>query len=134
MLSDDQTRILLSMLICIPFSYVIPRIPNVIARQVYSFILGTLIQFYVYGTDIYLIFLMHALVYILVKINPHKCGKHVTVVSLVLLSIYHIYRMIVDYGGWKMDISTIMMSNVNKYSLFAYAYQDGNTDLNKLNK
>ena len=100
----------------------------------YSFTLGTLIQFYVYGTDIYLIFLMHALIYFLVKINPNRCGKHVTVVSLALLSIYHVYRMVVDYGGWKMDISTIMMSNVNKYSLFAYAYQDGRTDLNKLTK
>lgn len=77
---------------------------------------------------------MHILVYLLVKINPRRCGKHVTVVSLVLLSIYHVYRMIVDYGGWTMDISTIMMSNVNKYSLFAYSYQDGQTDLNKLTK
>ncbi len=134
MLSDDQTRIILSMLICIPFSYVIPRIPSVMGREVYSFVLGTLIQLYIYGTDIYLIFLMHILVYLLVKINPRRCGKHVTVVSLVLLSIYHVYRMIVDYGGWTMDISTIMMSNVNKYSLFAYSYQDGQTDLNKLTK
>jgi hypothetical protein len=42
--------------------------------------------------------------------------------------------MIVDYGGWTMDISTIMMCNVNKYSFFAYSYQDGQTDPNKLTK
>lgn len=35
--------------------------------------------------------------------------------------------MIVDYGGWNLDVSTIIMSNICKYSLFAYAYQDGQT-------
>jgi len=29
--------------------------------------------------------------------------------SLGLLSFYHIYRMVIDYGGWKLDVSTIMM-------------------------
>jgi lysophospholipid acyltransferase len=72
--------------------------------------------------------------YGLVKINPSHCGKHVTIVALVLLSIYHIYRMVVDYGGWTMDVSTIMMSNVNKYSLFAFSVQDGKTPINKLTK
>lgn len=134
MITDDQARILLSMVACIPLSYAIPKIPNTFARELYSFVLGTLIQFYIYGKDILLIFALHALIYSMVKVNPKHCGKHVTIVSLVLLSIYHIYRLIVDYGGWTMDISTIMMCNVNKYSLFAYAYQDGRTDLHKLSK
>lgn len=81
-----------------------------------------------------MIFLLHALVYVLVAVNPRHCGKHVTIVSLALLSGYHIYRMVVDYGAWNLDVSTIMMSNVNKYSLFAYAYQDGQTNLGKLSK
>jgi lysophospholipid acyltransferase len=70
----------------------------------------------------------------MVKFNPKNCGNQVTVVSLVLLSVYHIYRIIVDFGGWTMDISTIMMCNVNKYSLFAYSCQDGRTDPSKLSK
>jgi hypothetical protein len=32
MLADDQIRILSSMLICIPLSYIIPKIPNPKAR------------------------------------------------------------------------------------------------------
>ena len=134
MISDDQARLLSSMVICIPFSYFIPRITSTFARELYSFVLGTLVQYFIYGNDIVMIFALHGLVYFLTMINPKNCGKHVTIVSLTLLSIYHIYRMIVDYGGWTMDISTIMMSNVNKYSLFAYAYQDGQTPLNKLSK
>lgn len=134
MISDDQARLLSSMLVCIPFSYVIPKLPNRLSREIYSLILGTLVQFYIYGTDVLMIYALHVLVYFLTMINPKSCGKHVTIVSLVLLSIYHIYRMIVDYGGWTMDISVIMMSNVNKYSLFAFSYQDGHTPLNKLSK
>ena len=65
--------------------------------------------------------------YFLIKINPKNSGKKVTLISLALLSVYHIYRMITDYGNWSIDISTIMMSNVNKYSFFAYSYQDGHT-------
>lgn len=91
-------------------------------------------QYYIYGQDILMIFFLHALVYTMVKLNPSHCGKNVTIVTLVLLSIYHVYRMLVDYGGWSMDISTIMMCNVNKYSLFAFSYQDGHTDLQKLTK
>lgn len=125
MISDDQARILLSMVACIPLSYVIPKIPSASLRQLYSFILGTLVQFYIYGSDIWIVFALHTLCYLMVKLNPAHCGKQVTVISLALLSVYHIYRMIVDYGGWTIDVSTIMMSNVNKYSLFAYAVQDG---------
>lgn len=44
---------------------------------------------------------------------------------MVLLSVYHIYRLITDYGSWTLDVSTILMGNVCKYSLFAYSYQDG---------
>lgn len=45
--------------------------------------------------------------------------------SMALLSVYHIYRLITDYGSWTLDVSTILMGNVCKYSLFAYSYQDG---------
>ena len=100
----------------------------------YSIILGTIVQYFIYGKEIVIVIALHALVYMMVKLNPKNCGKQVTIVTLALLSIYHIYRMIVDYGGWTIDVSTIMMSNVNKYSLFAYACQDGKTELNKLSK
>lgn len=134
MLSDDQLRILGSMVACIPLSYAIPKIPSTLGREVYSFVLGTIVQFFIYGKDIWLVFALHTLVYLMTISNPSKCGKNVTIVSLALLSVYHIYRMIIDYGGWTMDISTIMMSNVNKYSLFAFSVQDGQTDMNKLSK
>jgi lysophospholipid acyltransferase len=134
MIPEDQIKILSSMLICIPLSYLLPKIPRALYRELYSTILGTLVQLFIYGKDLGIIFVLHALVYGLLKWRRRNCGNVVTIVSLVLLSVYHIYRMVVDYGGWAMDISTIMMCNVNKYSFFAYAYQDGKTEESKLTK
>lgn len=33
--------------------------------------------------------------------------------------------MVIDYGGWKMDLTTVLMGIICKYSLFAYAVEDG---------
>ena len=33
--------------------------------------------------------------------------------------------MFTNYGSWSIDISTILMTNTCKYSLFAYAVEDG---------
>lgn len=65
------------------------------------------------------------IIYGLIKIVGRNCGPLITTLSIIALSSFHIYRLIVDYGGWKLDISTILMPMVCKYSLFAYAYQDG---------
>lgn len=134
MIQDDQIRLISSIILSIPLSFLLPKIQNAYIREIYSFLMGTIIQFYIYGIEIYIVFMMHFLTYILVWLSPAKCGKQVTIVSLVLLSIFHVYRMMVDYGGWSIDISTLMMSNVNKYSLFAYAVQDGRTNQASLSK
>ena len=41
------------------------------------------------------------------------------------MSYIHIYRMIVDYGGWKMDVSGIYMMTIVKFSSMAFSYEDG---------
>ena len=45
---------------------------------------------------------------------------------------YHINRLLVAYGSYNMDLSMILMLFVAKYSLFAYAYEDGGVDVDKL--
>jgi len=41
------------------------------------------------------------------------------------LSYLHIYRMVTDYGGWRMDVSTIYMMSICKFSAIAFSYEDG---------
>lgn len=33
--------------------------------------------------------------------------------------------MITDWGGWKMDITTIYMMSICKFSALAFSYEDG---------
>ena len=80
---------------------------------------------YVYGWDVWIPFVAHLCVYAIIKIKGRKCGALVTGVTIVALSVYHVYRLIDDYGSWTLDITTILMPMICKYSLFAYAYEDG---------
>ena len=65
------------------------------------------------------------MIYILILVKGRNCGFVVTLLGMLLLSSYFLYRMIVAYGEWRIDLSFILMGNVSKYSYFAYAYQDG---------
>lgn len=121
-LSQDQIKFVTGLLLSIPLSYFLRKLPTTASRYWYSFVLGTLLQLYVYGTDIWMPFVVHLVVYAIIKVKGRKCGALVTGLSIVALSIYHIYRLVVDYGSWILDVSTILMSMVCKYSLFAYSY------------
>lgn len=124
-LTEDQIKFVVGIIVSVPLSYFLRKIPNSANRYIYSFVLGTALQLFVYGLDIWMPFLVHLVIYAMIKIKGRNCGAFVTGFSIVSLSVYHIYRLIVDYGSWTLDISTILMSMVCKYSLFAYAYQDG---------
>ena len=131
-LSEDQIKFIGGIIASVPLSYFQRKIKTKSQRYLYSFILGTLLQFFVYGFDIWMPFLMHLVVYGLIKVKGRKSGALITSTTMIALSVYHIYRLIVDYGSWVLDISTILMSMVCKYSLFAYAYEDGGKNKEKL--
>ena len=121
MITEDQLRLIIGLTVSLPLSFLLRYIPSFTLRHLYSFVLGLVLQVYVFGYDVWMVFLLHTLVYVILRITPKKCGALVTVLSLSVLSAFHIYRMIVDYGGWTMDLSTILMTIVCKYSLLAYA-------------
>ncbi len=116
----------------VPFSYYLRKLPSTQNRYIYSFVLGAALQLFVYGLDIWMPFLTHLIVYAIIKVKGRNCGALVTAITIIALSVYHIVRMIADYGSWTLDISTILMSMVCKYSLFAYSYQDGGQDNERL--
>lgn len=125
MFPEDQLRVALAILASIPISVLLYKIPSAVIRKYFSIIVGTYLQYYVYGYEVWLSFAMHFLTYSIVVAKGRKCGFIVLLTAIALLSIYHVYRMIVDYGGWTLDVSTILMGNVCKYSLFAFSYEDG---------
>lgn len=125
MFPEDQLRVALAILASIPISVLLYKLPSAAIRKYFSIVVGTYLQYYVYGHEVWLSFAIHCLIYTLVVAKGRKCGFLVLLTAIALLSIYHIYRMIVDYGGWTLDLSTILMGNVCKYSLFAFSYEDG---------
>ena len=94
-------------------------------RKYYSLIVGTIFQYFVYGTDVWIPFLNHIVIYIAIKILGRKCGFWVTVLGITGYSIYNIVYMFIAYANWSVDVTALLMGNVCKYSLFAYSYQDG---------
>lgn len=124
MIPEDQMRVIWSILISIPLSIILRYLPTPFNKY-FSALCSIVLQVYVYHQEIYISLLFHLFIYLLIRFKGRQCGFLTTWISLLILSIYHIYRLVVDYGSWTLDVSTILMGNVCKYSLFAYSYQDG---------
>ena len=119
----DQIRLVLSQVYSIILCFFFHRISSPSVRKYFSLVFGTLLQIYVFKDYFYqYIFLsiQICLVYYLCLKHRRNCGYLVTVESVLVLSLCHIYRMITNYGGWELDITTILMIMVCKFSLFAY--------------
>ena len=50
---------------------------------------------------------------------------YILIYSMLHLSSVHIKRMVDDYAGWEVDVSTILMMSICKFSSIAFSYEDG---------
>ena len=124
----DQIRLVLSQFYAVILCFVLLKIRSPRVRKFFSLIFGTLIQLYVFKDYFYqyiFLFAQICFVYWICTKYKKRCGYIVTVQSVLILSICHIYRQIINYGGWEVDISTILMVMVCKFSLFAFRLEDG---------
>ena len=70
--------------------------------------------------------LMTVISYIMMQVLPRKSqGKWVFLFVLAYLSCSHIYRMVTNFGGWDMDITTYTMILTAKLSALAFCFGDG---------
>jgi lysophospholipid acyltransferase len=129
-LPEDQVRLVLLVLAQVPLCLLLQVLPAVL-RLHFSNLVSVTLLLHLFG-DRLLVPLAHALVvYVLTRALP-RCGRPVFVYSLVSMSLTHLHRMWVDYGGWKIDISTVLMIYVCKFTYFGYNVQDGRTDPEQL--
>lgn len=132
-LPNDQIRLLISILITFPMGIIFFSIKNPTVRMALGMTLGLLCQFFMYGlASLNLIVTTLACLCILSFSNREKVGNYTTVYVFTHLSILHLYRMYYDYGGWSMDITTIYMMSVCKFTAFAYCYADGGREESSL--
>ena len=69
---------------------------------------------------------MMAVTYLLMACLPRKSQhRYVMAFNLLYLSMQHIYRMITNFGGWDMDITTQTMLLVARLSSLGFCYRDG---------
>lgn len=69
---------------------------------------------------------MTVIAYAMMQVLPRKSqGKWVLAFVLLYLSGSHIYRMVTNFGGWDMDITTYTMILTAKLSALAFCFGDG---------
>jgi lysophospholipid acyltransferase len=106
----DQFRIILLMLASFPlglinYSLKIPKI-----RLWYGLITGLILQYLMYKNAIIHTISATMGTYLFIRFLGRKVsGFWVLGLTVLHLSALHIYRMIKDWGGWNLDVSTIYM-------------------------
>lgn len=88
-----------------------------------------------FGWGILHVFLMSLVTYLIMNNTPrNEQHKYVMIWVLGYLSYQHIDRMINNFGGYDLDISTYTMLLVCKLSAMAFCYKDGAERVEKLNE
>ncbi len=126
MIPEDQARFMAGMGLTTLLSFLLRYLPSESAKMYYSLAFSLCLQFYTYGTPTLLPLSLHVFMYYFIKsVKREQCGVLSMVTSILFVSVYYIYVMIVDFGRFELDVSTTLMMSVCKYSLFAFSYQDG---------
>lgn len=127
LLSVDQIRLMLCMYMGYPLGYILRYIvKGRVSRHIFSTITGLLLQIFMFRDKIVHTFIMTIITYLMMILLPRNF-QHKAVFAFVMLylSCSHIYRMITNFGGWEMDITTYTMILTAKLSALAYCYKDG---------
>lgn len=95
---------------------------------------GVFLTFFVYGNQILNVFLQTVIVYLIVAVLKTKSPLPVFLETLFYVSVHHLYRQYHDYGGWRLDVTTILMMDTVKWTSFAMCVRDGLVDEKLLSK
>lgn len=108
-------------------------VKGTLPRHIFSIVTGFLLQLYMFREQFIHPLIMTAVVYLLMNVLPrNQQHKAILVFVMGYLSSQHIYRMITNFGGWDMDITTYTMILTAKLSALGFCYRDGgekDTDL-----
>lgn len=128
---SEQIILITTISSAIPFSFLNYFIYNKKPRLIYSLLVGLILQYSIYGINIWhTLFSTITSYFFIYYYGRKKSPFYLLIATMIHLSYLNIYRMIVDYGGWMIDdISTIYMVDLTKYVAFAFSYDDGKKDL-----
>jgi lysophospholipid acyltransferase len=123
----DQIVVVFCFIIALPLGWIHHYcISSALLRHLFSIVCGVailLLQFELRGLIHF--GLTSIIVYMMLLVLPQRhVAFPVLSFLLVYLSSMHIYRMVTDYMGWRMDATSVQMLMTCKLSLLAYSYQD----------
>jgi len=110
-----------------PLSWILNNlVSGTTPRHLFSTITGLLLQIYMFRDQVVHSLTMTLITYLLMNVLPrNQQNKAAFVFVMAYLSGSHIYRMITNFGGWDMDITTYTMILTAKLSALAFCYRDG---------
>ncbi|KRX08124.1 hypothetical protein PPERSA_01669 [Pseudocohnilembus persalinus] len=129
----DQLKFVIGLMSIIPLGFVFSFIKSAWLRHFYGIFFGLFLEYVVYGIGIISMLLQTVIVYLLAK-YVKNCGKIIMIETMIFVSAHHIYRQIYDYGGWTLDVSTILMMAVCKFTSFGYCVEDGRKKQSELSQ
>ena len=108
----------------------ISYVKNPFLFHILNILIGFALQIYIFEKQFFICLLSTLFCYLCMKYFPNKKlqAYSTLTVAMLFLSGIHIYRMIVDYGNWTLDVNVIIMMNVCKYSSVAFCYYDSERD------
>jgi len=125
-LPSDQLRLLICLLAALPLGWFFRALPGKSAKHLFSVVVGAFFSWFVVGNTFVHVPLSALLVYVLVQVLPRRMAPTVVFVTTVgWLSALHIWRLYVDYMGWSLDATMLLMIWTAKASMFAYNVADG---------
>lgn len=126
-LPADQMRYMLMMFIAYPLSIAHRFLPDVPAlKHLYSLALGGLMSWACFGVNSFVPLALALLVYGMAFVVPRDMFPLISFgVSMGTLSLMHLYRLYIDYGGWALDVTGPLMIVVLKCVSFAWNVKDG---------
>jgi lysophospholipid acyltransferase len=114
------------LLACYPIGLINYSLKNPTIRLWYGLLTGFLLQYLMYQNHCIHIIAATIGTYLFICLFGRKLSAFwVLGITVLHLSALHIYRMIVDWGGWNLDITTIYMMSICKFSALAFSYEDG---------
>ncbi len=106
-------------------AFIFKRIRSSTMRKVISLLVGLTWSYILYNErNTLALVVLSGLFYVLPRLN-WLGPSSITMVAIAILSYFHIYRMVVDYMGWSLDVSGALMLLTAKYSMFAFDLSDG---------
>ena len=124
-LSPSFSAFVLLQLLNILIALIFRRIGSSGVRKGISLTLGLSWSYILYNEiNTLALVLLSGIFYVLPRYNL-ATPSVTTILAVSILSYFHIYRMIVDYMGWSLDVSGALMLLTAKFSMFAFDMEDG---------